>query len=93
MAATERIHALVNAVKGFTFMDRERVREEVNIARGLADTVAMLENKSRSKPVRVQVETAEDLPGVFGFGSELNQVWEKLIDNAIDAARWRGTYR
>ena len=90
MAATERIHALVNAVKGFTFMDRERVREEVNIARGLADTVAMLENKSRSKPVRVQVETAEELPGVFGFGSELNQVWEKLIDNAIDAARVGG---
>jgi len=90
MAATERIHALVKAVKGFTFMDRERVREEVNIARGLADTVAMLENKSRSKPVRVQVETAEELPGVFGFGSELNQVWEKLIDNAIDAARVGG---
>jgi len=90
MAATGRIHALVNAVKGFTFMDRERVREEVDIARGLADTVAMLENKSRSKSVRVGIETAEDLPTVNGFGSELNQVWEKLIDNAIDAVQAGG---
>ena len=86
MAATGRIHALVSAVKGFTFMDRESVPEDVDIARGLADTVAMLENKSRAKRVHVRMETAEDLPTVYAFGSELNQVWEKLIDNAIDAA-------
>jgi signal transduction histidine kinase len=46
----------------------------------------MLESKSRAKSVRVRIETAEELPAVYGFGSELNQVWEKLIDNAIDAA-------
>jgi len=86
MAATGRIHALVSAVKGFTFMDREGVPDDVDIARGLADTVAVLESKSHSKSVRVRIETAEDLPTVHGFGSELNQVWEKLIDNAIDAA-------
>ena len=88
--ATGRIHALVSAVKGFTFMDREGVREDVDIARGLADTVAMLETKSRAKSVRVRIETSEDLPRIYGVGSELNQVWEKLIDNAIDAARAGG---
>jgi len=93
MAATGRIHALVSAVKGFTFMDRGGVREDVDIARGLADTVAMLENKSRAKSVRVQIETAEDLPTIYAHGSELNQVWEKLIDNAIDAARAGGNVR
>jgi signal transduction histidine kinase len=90
MDATERIHALVRAVKGFTFMDRESVPDDVDIARGLADTVAMLETKSRGKRLTVRVETAEDLPRVHGFGSELNQVWEKLIDNAIDAAPVEG---
>jgi signal transduction histidine kinase len=84
--ATGRIHDLVSAVKGFTFMDRQGVPENVDIARGLADTVSMLENKARGKSVRVRIETAEDLPTVHGIGSELNQVWEKLIDNAIDAA-------
>jgi signal transduction histidine kinase len=38
----------------------------------------------------VQIETADDLPAVYGIGSELNQVWEKLIDNAIDAAPVEG---
>ena len=91
VTATGRISDLVSAVKGFTFMDREGVPEEVDIARGLADTVAMLESKSRGKSVRVQVETADDLPRVYGFGSEINQIWVKLIDNAIDAVSAGGT--
>ena len=90
MTATGRIHDLVSAVKGFSFMDREGVPDDVDIASGLANTVAMLENKSRAKSLRVEVESAADLPRVHGFGSELNQVWEKLIDNAIDAAPVEG---
>jgi signal transduction histidine kinase len=90
MAATGRIHDLVSAVKGFTFMDRENVPDHVDIARGLVDTVAMLESKSQAKSVRVRIEAADDLPLIYGFGSELNQIWEKLIDNAIDAACTEG---
>src|SRR5574338_410527 len=90
-AATARVHALVSAVKGFTFMDREGVPDDVDVARGLADTVAVLESKARTKSVRVRVDAAGDLPPVHGFGSQLNQVWEKLIDNAIDAAPVGGT--
>jgi signal transduction histidine kinase len=71
-------------------MDRGGVPEEVDLARGLADTIAMLESKSRAKSVAVRLETADDLPRVYGFGSEINQVWEKLIDNAIDAAGHEG---
>jgi len=89
-AATGRIHHLVSAVKGFTFMDREGVPENIDVKRGLADTVAMLENKARGKSVRMRIETAKDLPPVHGIGSELNQVWERLIDNAIDAAPVEG---
>jgi len=83
--STARIHDLVAAIKGFSFMDREGVPEDVDIARGLADTLVILENKARAKALVIHVETAPDLPRVHGFGSELNQLWEKLIDNAIDA--------
>jgi len=85
-SATGRIHDLVGAVKRFTFMDRESVPSEIDVAQGLADTLVMLENKSRTNSVAVRLEVAPDLPRVFGFGSEINQVWEKLVDNAIDAA-------
>jgi signal transduction histidine kinase len=89
-AATARIHDLVGAVKGFTFMDREGVPEEVDVARGLADTLAMLDGKARAKSATVRLETAADLPRVQGFGSEINQVWEKLVDNALDAIGQQG---
>jgi signal transduction histidine kinase len=88
--ATGRIHDLVSAVKGFTFMDREGVPEEVDVARGLADTLTMLEGKARAKSVTVRLETAAGLPRVHGFGSEINQVWEKLVDNALDAVGNQG---
>jgi signal transduction histidine kinase len=90
VTATGRIHDLVSAVKGFTFMDRGGAPEDVDIARGLADTVAMLESKSHAKSVRVHIEAAEGLPTIYGVGGELNQVWAKLIDNAIDAAPMAG---
>jgi signal transduction histidine kinase len=90
-AATGRIHDLVAAVKGFTFMDREGVPEPVDIARGLVDTVALMESKARTKFAALRVETAENLPRVEGFGSELNQVWQKLVDNALDAVDERGS--
>ena len=88
--STGRIHDLVAAMKSFSFMDREDVPDDVDIARGLADTLVMLESKSRAKAVGIELETAPDLPRVHGFGSELNQLWEKLIDNALDAVSPEG---
>ncbi len=89
--ATGRIHDLVASVKGFTFMDRDSVSIDVDIARGLADTMAVLQNKARAKSVEMRLEVAGDLPCVHGYGSEINQVWEKLIENAIDAAPNQGS--
>jgi signal transduction histidine kinase len=91
VAATGRVHDLVGAVKGFTFMDRQGVPEDVSVARGIADSIAMLESKARAKSVRVTLESAEHVPAIHAYGSEVNQVWEKLIDNAIDAARVQGS--
>lgn len=90
-AATARIHDLVGAMKGFTFMDREGVPEHVDVARGLADTLAMLEGKARAKSATVRLETAAGLPPVDGFGSQINQVWEKLVANALDAIGSQGS--
>jgi len=84
--AAERVHALVAAIKGFTYMDRTNVKQPVAIGRGLADTMTVLGGKARAKSVTVTVQVADDLPAVEGFGGELNQVWANLIDNAIDAA-------
>lgn len=88
--ATGRVCDLVASVKRFTFMDHDTAPENVDVARGLADTLTVLEGKLRTQAVTVQLETAVDLPQVHGFGSEINHVWQQLIDNAVDAAGPRG---
>jgi signal transduction histidine kinase len=89
--AATRIHSLVAAIKGFTYMDQSSVPKQVAIGQGLADTMAVLGAKARQKSVTVTVQVADGLPPVEGFGGELNQVWANLIDNAIDAAPAAGT--
>jgi signal transduction histidine kinase len=84
--AATRIHALVAAVKGFTHMDRDPDVGPVEIPAGLADTVALLEGKAKSKSVSVTLSMAPSLPVVYGLSGEINQIWMNLIDNAIDAA-------
>ncbi|MEP6835760.1 MAG: ATP-binding protein [Gemmatimonas sp.] len=83
--AASRIHALVAAVKGFTYMDQQTTLQPIAIGRGLADTITVLGAKARSKFVEVALDVAPALPDVDGYGGELNQVWANLIDNAIDA--------
>ncbi|MGH7512629.1 MAG: ATP-binding protein [Gemmatimonadales bacterium] len=83
--AASRVHELVGAVKGFTYMDRAASPEPVDVARGLTDTLAVMAAKARGKSASLTVDVPADLPRVRGFGGELNQVWANLVDNALDA--------
>src|SRR5207247_7793733 len=73
--------------KGFTYMDQATMPKPVDLAQGLADTLAVLNAKARGKQVGVSLEVEADLPRIQGFGGELNQVWANLVDNALDAAK------
>ncbi len=84
-AAATRIHSLVAAVKGFTYVNQQATLQPIAIGQGLADTVTVLRSKAKTKSVDVQVRVPEHLPTVEGYGGELNQVWANLVDNAIDA--------
>ena len=88
--AAGRIHGLVGAAKGFTRMDHAPVLEQVEIAPGLSDTVALLAGKARAKSIVPTLDVPDDLPPIRGYAVEVNQVWMNLIDNAIDAAPEKG---
>lgn len=83
--AAIRITDLVRAVKGFTQMDRAAVPEPVDLETGLANTLAVLGSKAKTKSVSVSLNLERNLPPIQGFGGELNQVWSNLLDNALDA--------
>jgi signal transduction histidine kinase len=84
--SVSRIHELVAAVKGFTYMDRAPTLESTDVRRGIEDTLVLLGAKAREKSVTIDMALAPDLPPVPAAGAELNQVWSNLIDNALDAA-------
>lgn len=88
--AATRVHDLVAAVKGFSYMDHAPVAEPVDIRRGILDTLTLLDSKVRAKSVDVSLQLPAGLPCAHGVGAELNQVWMNLIDNAIDAAPSNG---
>ena len=60
--AASKIHNLVAAVKGFTYMDQATMPKPVDVGQGLADTLAVLNAKARGKSVRVSLEVEADLP-------------------------------
>jgi len=88
--AAARISHLVDAVKGFTQMDRESVSEPVDVSQGLTNTLVVLRGKAKDKAVSLNLDIARDLPLINGFAGELNQVWSNLISNAIDAVSENG---
>jgi signal transduction histidine kinase len=87
--AARRIVELVESVKSYSYMDRD-VQQEIDIHQGIEDTLKILHHKLKYG-VTVYTDFDRGLPRIRAFGSELNQVWTNLLDNAVDAMEGRGT--
>jgi signal transduction histidine kinase len=88
--STERMSALVGAVKSYAYMDRGGL-VEVDLHEGLETTLAVLGYKLKHTEIALVRDYDRTLPKLTVRGSELNQVWTNLLDNAIDALGERGT--
>ncbi|HEX3910893.1 MAG TPA: ATP-binding protein [Solirubrobacteraceae bacterium] len=88
--STERMSSLVGAVKSYAYMDRGDL-VEVDLHEGLETTLAVLGYKLKHTEIALVREYDRELPKLTIHGSELNQVWTNLLDNAIDALGERGT--
>jgi signal transduction histidine kinase len=88
--STERMSALVGAVKSYAYMDRGGL-VEVDLHEGLETTLMVLAHKLKHTAIEVVRDYDRTLPKLTVRGSELNQVWTNLLDNAIDALGEQGT--
>ena len=88
--STARIFDLISAIKAYSNMDRAPIFE-VDVPAGLDTTLQMLQ--SRLDNVKVERNYEPGLPCISAYGSELNQVWTALIENALDALGDQGTLR
>jgi signal transduction histidine kinase len=90
-SSTARISDLVSAIKQYTFMDQAPV-QNVDVVKSIETTLTIMNHKLK-RGVKVQRDY-QPLPFlVDSFGSELNQVWTNLVDNAIDAMNGQGELR
>jgi signal transduction histidine kinase len=87
-SSTARISDLVCAIKEYTHMDQAPV-QNADVVRSLETTLTILNHKLK-RGVKVLRDYEEVPLLVNSFGSELNQVWTNLIDNAIDAMHGNG---
>ena len=83
--SSARISDLIKAIKEYSYMDQGPV-QEVDIERGLETTLTMMNHKLK-RGISVVRDYSPNLPKVMASGSELNQVWTNLIDNAADAMK------
>lgn len=89
--STKRISDLVGAIKRYSYMDQAAM-QEVNLQDDLENTLKIFGHWLK-KGITVTREYDEKAPRVCAYGSELNQVWTNLIDNAIDAMNGSGELR
>ena len=90
--STQRMSALVGAVKSYAYLDRGEL-VEVDIHEGIDTTLVILGHKLKHTAIQVTRNYDHQLPKLTVHGSQLNQVWTNLIDNAIDSVGQEGTIR
>ncbi len=86
----ERISTLVQSMKSYSYMDRG-AQQKVDIHEGIEDTLRLFSFKLKHG-ITIKRDYDRSLPQILAFGSELNQVWTNLIDNAIYELENKGTF-
>ncbi|HLF02531.1 MAG TPA: ATP-binding protein [Anaerolineales bacterium] len=83
-----RISEIVKAVKTYSYLDQAPI-QEIDLHAGLEDTLVILRHKLKNG-ITVTRDYAPTRPRLEAYGSELNQVWTNILDNAIDALNGAG---
>jgi signal transduction histidine kinase len=88
--SASRMSDLVGAIKTYSYMDRGEL-VQVDVREGIDATIKVMGHKLKHTQIDVRKDYEDDLPRLAVHGSELNQVWTNLIDNAVDALGQTGT--
>ena len=86
--ASGQISNIVGSLKTYSYLDQAPV-QSIDVSEGVDSSLLMLRGKLK-QGITVHREYADDVPNIQAFGSELNQVWTNIIDNAADALEGYG---
>ncbi|MGD1899248.1 MAG: PAS domain-containing protein [Phormidesmis sp.] len=83
----ERIRQIVASLRTFSRKD-EAEKKSVDIHQGLDSTLMILAHRLKPQPQRAAIEVVKhygELPTVYCYAGQLNQVFMNVMSNAIDA--------
>ncbi len=83
-----RISEIVKAVKAYSYLDQAPV-QQIDVHEGLENTLVIL--RSKLSGIQIIRGYAPALPRIEAYGSELNQVWTNILDNAVYALDGHGS--
>jgi len=86
--SAEAMSEIFKAVKTYSYLDQAPI-QKVDVIESLENTLVLLRPKITAD-IRITRDYADDMPRIEAYGSELNQVWTNIIDNAIDATEGQG---
>jgi PAS domain S-box-containing protein len=88
--ATERASKVVFALKSYAHNDISGEKSLVNLTYGI-DTILTLYQSQMKHGIELVKHYADNLPAIYCYPDELNQVWTNLIHNALQAMDHKGT--
>jgi signal transduction histidine kinase/predicted CoA-binding protein len=88
MQGTSRIGEIVKALKSYVYFEQAPL-QSIDVHEGINNSLVILRSKLK-QGITISYDFAADLPKIQAYGSELDQVWTNLIDNAIDAMNGKG---
>jgi signal transduction histidine kinase len=84
----KRMSELVQSMKSYSHLD-QGVQQSIDVHEEIDDTLRLFAYKLKHG-VEIRRQYDRTIPRFLAYGSELNQVWTNLIDNAIDAMADQG---
>jgi signal transduction histidine kinase len=89
--ATERAAKVVFALRSYGRYDHSGEKVQANITEGI-ETVLTLYHNQLKHGVEV-MRNYEEVPSIWCYPDELNQVWTNLLHNALQAMEYKGTLK
>lgn len=83
-----RISEIIKGLKNYTYLDQAPV-QMIHPTDGIESTLIILRRKLTPQ-ISVEREYEPNLPQIEAYGSELNQVWTNILDNALAALNGKG---
>jgi len=83
-----RISVIVSALRSYSYLGQAPF-QLINVQEGIDNTLVILHHKLKSG-ITVTRDYGNDIPLISAYGSELNQVWTNILDNALDVLNGKG---